>query len=117
MNQKRLWTRFFPLLTLGAFSAAQTSSTYCTAIYSSSSSDIAAFNPKDGSLMFTPVTGQSNANAVSLNPMDGYLYWVDQTAQAQYGGLFGLTLQYYYFNVYRKKADGSGSVQNVGYIN
>ncbi|WP_339097435.1 hypothetical protein WDJ50_16550 [Deinococcus sp. VB142] len=119
MKHKGIWLRLLPLLTLGTFSAAQAASTYCTAVYASSSSDIGAFNPKDGSLMFTPVTGQTNinVNAVSLNPVDGYLYWVDQTAQAQYGGTLGLVFQYYYFNVYRKKADGSGSVQNVGYIN
>ena len=61
--------------------------------------------------MFTPVTGQTSIyiNAVSLNPVDGYLYWVDRTPLQTAG--------YYYFNVYRKKADGSGSVQNVGFIN
>ena len=112
MKQKRLWTRFLPLLTLGVFSAAQASSTYCTAVYASTSSDIAAFNPKDGSLMFTPVTGQTNINlnAVSLNPVDGYLYWVDQQS-------VNPSLSNNYNNVYRKKADGSGSVENVGRIN
>ena len=94
---------------LGLGGSAGATSTHCTAVYASSATDVSAFNPRDGSMMFTPVTGQTNANALSLNPADGYLYWVNQ--QAQFNGTF------YYFNVYRQKADGSGSPQLVGYIN
>lgn len=102
------------LLALGGTAGAAV--TQCTAIYtsnydSSNVGNISAINMQTGAPMFTLASNQTSPNAVGLNPSDGYVYWVDQTVNAQ-----GILFPQYSSKVYREKADGTGSVQQVGVI-
>lgn len=90
--------------------SAGATSTYCTAVYVSTSTagggtaDTYAINTDTGANMFTAVSGQTSTNAMSLNPVDGYLYW------SKTGSTSGTA------TVWRQKADGSGSPVQVGTI-
>lgn len=107
--------RLIALLFVLIGSAAHAVATECTAVYSSTSTNISAFNIQSGALMFSPVINRTEVNAVGLNPNDGKLYWVDQTVRS-YTDAYG-NLNFYYAWIYRRNADGTGAEDTVGYIN